>query len=134
MKSFAFVMFLVLLPFMVFAQAVDPTAPLGNMDAIQQIMAELKGAHLAGLGGVVVVIQVIMLGLRSEYIVNLFGQAKAGCRLATVLLLSWVGGVLYLMQSGMSFKAAILNSTSMAAFQVFAHQVYTIYIEKKVKA
>lgn len=136
MKKFlAVIVFLgmsLFLPIMLMAQVVqDPSQVISTTDSLQQIMALFSGGHLKGLALVGVVIQVLMLLLRTDFVVNKIGQAKAGLRLAIILALSWLGGISALMLGGMTFGAALLHATSLAAFQVLAHQIYSNYIETK---
>lgn len=131
MKLFFSVFVLLLAPLMVLAQVADPAAPIADIDAIQQILAQLSGGKLAGLALVGAVIQVIMIALRSNTVIKLLGEAKASLRLALILALSWVGGMAVLVQGGMTWTAALLHATSLAAFQVLAHQIYSVYVESK---
>lgn len=131
MKGLFFAITFLLAPLMVFAQvAADP---ISDLDAIQQILAQLTGGKLAGLALVAAVVQVIMIALRAQTVVKMIGEAKGQLRLALVLLLSYIGGLVVLMQGGMSLGAAFMHSSSLAAFQVLAHQIYTVYMESKKK-
>ena len=134
MKRLTIITLVMLAPMALLAQAADPAAPIGNIDALQQILAQLTSTKLVGLGALVAVIQAIMLALRSDYVVKLFGPQGPGTRLALILCLSWLGGVTLLVQGGLTWGAALTHSTSLAAFQVLVHQIYTVYIEKKKKA
>jgi hypothetical protein len=134
MKNMMLIVLAVVAPLMVLAQAADPAAPIGNIDALQQILSQLTSKKLIGIGAVIALIQVFMLALRSEYAVKLFGKQGPGTRLSLILGLSWLGGAAIMVDGGLTWGAALTHSTSMAAFQVFAHQIYTVYIEKKKQA
>lgn len=124
------IVFLAIALFPVLALADDP---ISNADAIQKILAELSSHKLVGMGLVAAAVQVIMIALRSELVTSMLGKIDSSIRLALVLGLTWLGGVTTMMAGGMTFGAALLHSTSLAAFQVFAHQLYTVYIEKKTQ-
>ncbi len=120
---------LMMIPFAIFAQEV-PTN-LADTDAIQQILAVLTTKGLQGLAAVAAGVQVIMLALRSDYVVAKFGDIKGKYRITALLALTLVGGVLSLMIEGMQLVPAILHSTTVAAFQVLANQAYKQYVVKK---
>lgn len=113
----------------VYAQAL--TDSVSDSFAFDQIMQIFQGPHLAGLALVAAVVQSLMLILRTEFVISRFGSASASVRLALVFLFSTIGGVVQLMSNGMTLHAALLHSTTLAAYQVLGHQLYTVYLEKK---
>jgi hypothetical protein len=113
---------------------IDLSVVFGNVDAIQMILSQLTGQKLAGLGLVGAVIQVLMILLRTDLVVKYIGEVNGQLRFAAVACLSMVGGIITLMSGGLTLGAAVMHSTTLAAFQVFFHQMYTVYIEKKKKA
>lgn len=131
-KTFSFmVLAMVLAPVLVFAQ--DMTAPIGDIEALQKILAVVTGKDLAGMSLVAAIVQAIMYALRSSFVVKLIGETNAKYRLAAVLVLSYAGGIVTLMGGGLGFVAAFMHSTSLAAFQVLVHQLYSLYLEAKKK-
>lgn len=133
MKTVAFLILAVFTPLVVMAQ-IDLSVIFGNVDAIQMILSQLTTQKLAGLGLVGGVIQVLMILLRTDIVIKYAGKMSAQVRFAIVAGLSLVGGIVALMAGGLTFGAAIMHSTTLAAFQVFFHQIYTMYIETKQKA
>lgn len=132
MKKFfglLFVMLFTAIPFALFAQEVP--GPVADIDAIQQILAVLTTKGLAGLGLVAAVTQVLMLALRSNFVIAKFGEAKGSLRITILLGLTLVGGVVTLLLQGMDLVPALLHSSTVAAFQVFGNQLYKQYFVKK---
>ncbi len=132
MKKFFGIMFALLvmtIPFALFAQEVP--APISDIDAVQQILAVLTTKGLSGLALVAAVVQVLMIALRSNYVIAKFGDLKGSTRITALLALTMVGGIVTLMMQGMTIIPAILHSTTIAAFQVLANQVYKQYFVKK---
>ena len=120
-------------PIVVFAQE----AAVAVADAIPAIVApsadEWK-ALLSSLGGlkgagalaiVAVVVQVIMLALRSK-----LGKRAGKWRLAAVMLLSLIGGMVAMRMSGIEWMPALLHANTMAAAQVLLHQLWKQFTEK----
>jgi len=128
-KGALFLLITVLVTCFAFAQVVAD--PISNADALQQIMALFGSGSLKGLSLVAAVIQGLMLLLRSDFVVQKIGAAKASLRLALVLMLSLIGGIVALRMQGMDLKAALIHSSSLAAYQVLFHQLYTVYLESK---
>lgn len=132
MKKFFGIMFalvVMMIPFALFAQEVP--APISDIDAVQQILAVLTTKGLSGLALVAAVVQVLMIALRSNYVIAKFGDLKGSTRITALLALTMVGGIVTLMMQGMTIIPAILHSTTIAAFQVLANQVYKQYFVKK---
>lgn len=125
--------FLMVLSLVAVAQVSDPGSVINNVDAFQAILATLTSGDLKGLTLVAAIIQAVMYALRSQIVVDKLGATKAPIRLVVVLLLSLVGGVVALMKDGMPLAGALLHSTTLAAFQVLFHQLYSQFIEPKLK-
>lgn len=121
---FACLFFFVLFTGMAFAA--DVIEPPSQMDimAFLAALGGLKGASALVIAAAVV--QGIMLALRSS-VGNFLGK----WRLTAVLLLSVVAGVIALRISGVSLGAALMHSTTLAALQVLANQIYKQFFEKK---
>lgn len=112
-----------LLPFSVFAQDLPPP----SLDEIGQLLGSLgglKGASALVIVGVVV--QALMLVLRIPAL-----KIADKYKLVAVALLSLVGGVVMLLKDGVPLGAALVHSSVLAAVQVFLHQIYKQFIEKK---
>lgn len=84
----------------------------------------LKGASSLAIAAAAV--QAIMLLLRSS-----LGSFAGKFKLLIVLLLSVVSGVIALKLNGVELGAALLHSSTMASFQVFANQVYKQFFVKE---
>lgn len=108
------------------AYAVDPSLPPDTSEimAFFAQLGGLKGASALVIAGIVV--QGLMLAVRS-FLGDLIGQYK----LLLVLGLSLVSGVVALMVSGVPLGAALVHSTTLAAFSVFFNQIYKQFFEKK---
>lgn len=108
------------------AYAVDPSLPPDTSEimAFFAQLGGLKGASALVIAGIVV--QGLMLAVRS-FLGDLIGQYK----LLLVLGLSLVSGVVALMVSGVPLGAALVRSTTLAAFSVFFNQIYKQFFEKK---
>lgn len=132
MKKVMGIMFALLvmaIPFAIFAQEVP--APMADADVVQNILAVLTTKGLQGLAAVAAGVQIIMLALRSEFVIAKLGDLKGKYRITALLALTVVSGVLTLMTQGMALVPAILHSSTVAAFQVLANQVYKQYVVKK---
>lgn len=133
MKQFFVLLLVAVFPLALLAQVADPTAPISDLDAIKKIMDQLTSGSLKGLALVAAIVQCLMAALRSNFVIAKIGEAGAKLRLAAVLGLSWIGGVIALQADGADWMASLVHATSLAAFQVFAHQLYSVYMEKKSK-
>lgn len=101
---------------------IEPPTPEEIM-AFLAAIGGLKGASILAI--VAVVVQGIMLALRSP-----LGKLAGKVRLVIVLGLTLVGGVLGLMVSGVDLLNALMHSTTLAAMQVLANQIYKQFIKK----
>lgn len=84
----------------------------------------LKGASTLAI--IAFIVQLLMLLLRTQ-----LGAFAGKWRLVVVLGLTMVGGVIALKMQGMEWVAAILHSSTLAAAQVFGHQMFKQFYEKK---
>jgi len=113
-----------LLPLMLFAQEVlvPPT-----MDELQAFLVSLKGLKGASsLAAVTIVVQGGMLLMRSK-----LGEYAGKYRLLVVSLFTLLLGMGALVSQGMAPLAALMHSTTLAALQVFGHQLYNQFFTKK---
>lgn len=107
----------------------DTPATMGDWQAFIAALGGVKG--LGGLGFVALLVQGVMLSLRSGYL-PVSGRQK----ILVVSLLSLVGGVVALKMSGLGWSSAILHSTTLAAIQVFLSELnkYMFKPEEKTAA
>jgi hypothetical protein len=100
---------------------------ISNQDfilALFQSIGQLKGATTLTL--VIIITQLLMQFLKTP-LANFASKYK----LLLVTFFSLVLGIAGLMKEGLSFGAAIIHSSTIAAIQVFIHQIYKQFIEKK---
>lgn len=118
-----------LFPSLAFAQvvALDPAAPLAYGDALGELVKlaqSLKGA--GALAVTVAIVQALMLALRTP-LADKLGKWK----LTALLGLSCVTSLLSSKLAGATWGAALLSGPLLAAAQVFAHQLFAQFTEKK---
>lgn len=89
-----------------------------------QSMGGFKGAST--MAAVALVVQILMKLIQTNA-----GELLGKWKLLTVSLLSLVGGVLALKLTGLTWGASLLHSATLASLQVFLHQGYKQFIEKK---
>jgi hypothetical protein len=114
------------------APAIQPVADLSQNIEVQdflsflvQSMGGLKGA--SSLAIVAMIVQGLVMVMRLKFA----DKFVHGYKLLIVYGLSMVGGVLTLMSQGIDLQAALIHANSMAAYQVFFHQVIKQIAEKK---
>lgn len=117
---------LILLSTLVGAEPTSLPADLEIGDALKQLLAGLGGLKGASaLGIAVFVIQGVLLFFRTQL------AAFAGkWRLLIVTGLSLVIGVLALSMAGVSWTSALVHANTLAAVQVFIHQLVKQLSEK----
>ncbi|NBW99056.1 hypothetical protein EBR03_05745 [bacterium] len=116
-------MFLILLSgvgVLAFAEDVLPPTP----EEWGKIIVDLTKGELGLLAVVGVVVQAVMLLLRTPAVVKIIGEKTGKWRLLAVSFLSLVGGVAALKAQGMDWGAALAHSSTLAAVQVFLHSLY----------
>lgn len=137
---------LILFPCLLLAQeVVAPALPVPvvdpNMDFLNLLMQSLggiKGASALAIAGIVV--KLLLKALDLPLVAGLMGKAfkdwASGLKLTVVLALSYVAGVIGLMvpPTSLSLGAALVHSSTLAAFVVLSNQVYKHWIEKKPAA
>jgi hypothetical protein len=99
---------------------------ISNQDFINLLLksiGDIKGA--TGLGIVVIIVQLLMAFFKTQ-LSNFAGKYK----LLIVTFLTLVLGVLTLKTSGLTWSAALLHSSTIAAFQVFFNQLYKQFFVK----
>lgn len=109
-------------PLLVLAQGGAPTDPPSSEQWVQLIAQLLTVKSLSALGIAAVAIQLIMFGVRQ------FVSGKA--KLAIVLGLSAIAGVLAAMLQGLSLGAALVSAPVLASLQVAAWEIYSQFIKK----
>lgn len=121
------VFFALLLTFVVYLPVLAQDLPPDQIPDVPGLLASIGLAGQAKILGIVVfVCQAAMWALR-----KFLPAAQAKLRFAAVWGLALAVGVLGLMKGGLSFGSAIMHANTLAAVQVFAHQFYSVYIEKK---
>jgi hypothetical protein len=114
------------------AQDVLPpsAAVVTEVDFAKHLFQGIKEEHLKGMMLLATLIQILQMGLRVPFFVKMLEKFSVGrfavgkYRLVLVLALSWIGGVVYLMSTGLEFIPSLLHSNSVAAWQVLFHQGY----------
>jgi hypothetical protein len=115
-------MFLILLSgvgVLAFADVLPPTP-----EEWGKIIVDLTKGELGLLAVVGVVVQAVMLLLRTPAVVKIIGEKTGKWRLLTVSFLSIVGGVAALRAEGLGWGTALAHSSTLAAVQVFLHSLY----------
>jgi hypothetical protein len=117
----------------IFAFAQEMVASISNEQFLLDLLASvggLKGASALVIAGVVV--QLLLKLLKTPIGLSLLKGVKGAHLLTAVLVLTVAGGVIGLMTAGgLGIGAALLHSSTLAAFSVLLNQVYQQYIEKK---
>lgn len=103
-----------------FAEDVLPPTP----EEWGKIIVDLTKGEFGLLAVVGVLVQAVMLLLRTPAVVKVIGEKTGKWRLLAVSFLSLVGGVAALRSQGMDWGASLAHSSTLAAFQVFLHSLY----------
>ncbi len=125
-----------------FAQDVGDIQPVltdvSNQDFLGDLLQSLGGLNGASaLAATAILIKLLLKFLSTPWGQNVLGKAfkdmAGGWKLTIVTGLSLAGGVIGLMTAGgLSAGAALVHSTTLAAFMVFSNQIYKQFFEKKV--
>jgi len=109
------------------APASLPTADLDVGEALKQLLASLGGLKGASaLGIAVFVVQGVLLFFRTQ-----LASFTGKWRLLIVTGLSLVAGVLGLSMAGVPWTTALVHANTIAALQVFIHQLVKQLSEKE---
>jgi hypothetical protein len=129
----------ILWPALAIAQAVAASLPASMPasmpvipydQALQQLLALLGGLKGAtAMAVVVVVVQGLMLALKTP-----LGDYAGKYKLLAITGLTLVGGVGALLLSHVTIVGALTNATTIAAIQVFIHQIVSQFTEKSASA
>lgn len=84
----------------------------------------IKG--LGTLGLIAVIVQGLMIAIKLNV-----GKLEGKIQILLVTFLTLIGGVIALKASGMEWQAVLVHSSTLAAVQVFLHQLYKQFVEKK---
>lgn len=130
MRSFKYALFL-FLPMLFFAWAnaqemvseIPQIAPQAPLEDLMKSMGGHDGLGFLAL--VALMIQVSMFSLHSK-----LGSFAGKYRLGVLYALSIIGGVITLKLQGLDTFSALTHSNSMAAYQVFLHQIYKQFFVK----
>lgn len=122
-----FVVFVLLVIFSLAAFATEGDVILPpTADQWSEFLAAIGGLKGAGtLAMVAVVIQGILLVVRLPQL-----PVPGKTKLLIVTGLTLVGGVIALKLQGLDWASVVLHSTTLAAFQVFLHQIYKQFLVK----
>lgn len=107
-----------------FADEVIVPPSIDELAALIAALGGLKGASALAIAAVVV--QGLMLMLRSK-----LGEMAGKWRLLLVYLFTVVAGVVSLRIAGVDLGAALVNTQVLAALQVFLHQAFVQFFQKK---
>ena len=129
MKKLVLSLGILLMPVLAFSSVpVDLSQEVPVQDFLAfliQSMGGMKGAST--LAVVAIILQGALILFRTSLLDKFSGKYK----LLIVYALSLVGGIVALMTQGIDFNAALIHSNSLAAYQVFFHQVIKHVAEKK---
>ena len=130
---FAFVCSIVMMGCLALAQIADPVIPpVTDTDFIGfliQSLGGLKGASTLAI--VAIVVQILIKFLGTDLFGKVFKNVSGAVKLLIVTGLSLVAGVVGLMSvEGLTIGAALVHSTTMTAFMVFANQLYKQFFVK----
>jgi hypothetical protein len=107
--------------------AIAQDAPIDYGDALTELIKLAQTFHGASAIGItVIVVQALMLGLRTP-----LAEKLGKWKLTALLGLSCVTSLLSAKLAGATWGAALLSGPLLAAGQVFAHQLYAQFTEKK---
>lgn len=113
-----------------FAQEV--VQEVSDLDFIQQLLAFIGGYKgLTGLALTAAIVQLLIMLLKTPLFGKIFKSVTGQIKLLIVSGLTLVAGVIALRVTGLSLAESLLHSSTLAAFQVFAHQVYLQFFVKK---
>ena len=121
MFKYAVALFFLLFPVAAIAQAASLPVDLSTQDALGQLLSSLGGVKGASaLGIIAVVLQAIMLFFRTP-LANFAGK----WRFLIVAGTSLIAGTVALIATGTPVLAALAHANTLAATQVFFHQLVT---------
>lgn len=107
---------------------VDPMAPVPMDEFLKLLMASIGGMGGAtALTIAAVVVQLIVAFLKTDLMGNLFKNIDGIWKIAIVMGLTLVSGVLSLLTQGVSIGAALIHSTTLSALMVLGNQIYQHY-------
>ena len=109
---------------------VSDLIPMSNEDFMASLVASLGGMKsFTVLGVIFVLVQTAMKFLGTPWADSLINSGK--WKLTIYVAMSLVGGICGLMVSqGLTFQAALVHSSTFAAFGVFLHQIYKQFVKK----
>lgn len=107
--------------------------PVTNEKFVTELFNSLGGVKGAGTLAIVgLVVQMLIMFLKTPLFGSLFKNVTGQIKLLIVTGLSLVSGVVGLMLvEHLTLGAALIHSTTMTAFMVFANQIYKQFIVKK---
>lgn len=121
------IQFLVLIAAFGASMAFGQDVPAPTPEDWEKFLAALGGlSGLQGLGVAALVVQGLMLLLKSQ-----LGKYAGKYQLVVVMGLSLVSGSIALKMTGLDWASVLVHSSTLGAVQVFLHQIYKQFLEKK---
>lgn len=114
------------------APVVQEVSMFDFLTLLFQSLNGLKGASALGAAGILV--QLVLAFSKTSMAGMVFKKLSGGMKLVVVTGLTVVAGVVSLMLAGITLPAALVHSSTLAAFSVFGHQAYKEFFEKKKDA
>jgi hypothetical protein len=128
LKGITFLMVATVLMAASFVAYANPEEIISEVAFLTKLVESLGGlGGMTALGIAALATQLIMLALKTSLAA---AKVPGKIRLLLVCGLSLVTGVLGLLAADVDFGAALLHSTTLAAFQVLLHQVKKQFVEK----
>lgn len=107
-----------------------PVAEIPTADWLMMLIAAIGGMKGMSALGIAAAVSQLLLKLMSTPLAKFSGKYK----LLAVTGLTLISGVLGLMMIGnISIMAALMHSTTLAAFQVFVHQIWKQFVAKSAE-
>lgn len=114
---------------MLMAEALDIEETLNFIEQALELLGGIKGASAYVIAGIVV--ELLLKFLDTSLFNKLFSSLKGKYKLLVVTALSYISGVLSLVNvGGQSIVEALLHSTSLTALLVLINQVYKQFFQK----
>ena len=114
---------------MLMAEALNVEETLGFIQVVIEQIGGIKGASAFVIAGVVT--EILIKFLDTSLFGKLFSSFKGKYKLVTVMFLSYVSGVLSLVNvGGQSIIEALIHSTSLTALLVLINQIYKQFFVK----
>lgn len=108
----------------------EPMEALTFIQYAMELLGGIKGA--SGYMAAAIIVEVLIAFLNSKPFDFFFSKLKGSYKLLIVLALSYISGVVSLVNIGdLSLAQSLVHSTSLSAFLVLANQIYKQFFDKK---